>query len=177
MPRWYNGAYPKVYESLAKLVPRFPPNLHLLPVYATDFTMFETGERSFLFVFGFFDLVLLLICKGIFCACYLVSFFLFPDGRHFKPVYGKDLVDFLVTNADQLMAELEKPTDERLSTHQNRSTCLQGQIDLIRSHQASQDLRINYAVAREAEDSDGRLNERFVFNRSFVLSVSGASLV
>lgn len=99
---------------------------------------------------------------------------MFSDGRHFKPVYGKDLVDFLVTNADQLMADLEKPTDERLSSHQNRSTCLQGQIDLIRSHQATQDRRINYAIAREAEESDGKINERFLaflifFNSKFLI--------
>ena len=84
----------------------------------------------------------------------------FADGRHFKPVYGKDLVDFLVTSAGQLSSELEKAAGDQLASHQNRATGLQGQIDLIRSHQLSQDLRINFAVAREAEDADGRLNER-----------------
>ena len=85
----------------------------------------------------------------------------FLDGRHFKPVYGKDLVDTLITNADQLMAELEKEVPERLSAHQNSATAMQGQIDLIRSHQASQDRRIGFALAREAEEADSRSNERF----------------
>ena len=72
------------------------------------------------------------------------------------------MVDSLISNADQLMADLERSTPDRLSTHQNRTSALQGQIDLIRSHQASQDRRINFALAREAEESDGRSNERFV---------------
>ena len=86
-----------------------------------------------------------------------------PDGRHFKPVYGKDFVESLITSAEQLASELERTSDDRLSLQQNKSACLQGQIDLLRSHQVSQDLRISCALAREAEDSDGRLNERFVF--------------
>ena len=91
---------------------------------------------------------------------------LLSDGRHFKTVYGKDYVDFLVTNSDQMMIEREKETVDQLSSHQNQSVGLQGQIDLIRSHQVLQDRRINCAVAREAEDADARLNERFL---SFVL--------
>ena len=43
LPRWYSSNYSKIYEALVSLVPRFPPNLHLLPIYATDFTMFESG--------------------------------------------------------------------------------------------------------------------------------------
>ena len=43
LPRWYSSSYQVVYDSLVKLVPKFPPNLHLLPVYNTDFTMFENG--------------------------------------------------------------------------------------------------------------------------------------
>ena len=42
-PRWYSSAYQSIYDALVKLVPRFPPNLHLLPLYSTDFTMFESG--------------------------------------------------------------------------------------------------------------------------------------
>ena len=60
------------------------------------------------------------------------------------------------------MEELEKTVGDQVVSSQNRATCLQGQIDLIRSHQVVQDRRINYAVAREAEESDGRINERFV---------------
>ena len=86
----------------------------------------------------------------------------FSDGRHFKPVYGKDYVDSLLASADQVMAGLERSAGDQLSSHQNRSTCLQGQIDLIRCHQVAQDQRISYAVAREAEVSDGRLNERLI---------------
>ena len=86
----------------------------------------------------------------------------FSDGRHFKPVYGKDYVDSLLASADQVMAGLERSAGDQLSSHQNRSTCLQGQIDLIRSPQVAQDQRISYAVAREAEVSDGRLNERLI---------------
>ena len=89
----------------------------------------------------------------------ILCFFLL-DGRHFKPVYGKDLVDTLITTSDQLMAELEKSAPERLSSHQNAAVAIQGQIDLIRSHQANQDRRISYALAREAEEADGRSNER-----------------
>ena len=43
LPRWYSGSYQQIYDALVRLVPRFPPNLHLLPVYNTDFTMFENG--------------------------------------------------------------------------------------------------------------------------------------
>ena len=77
-------------------------------------------------------------------------------------MYGKDFVESLISSADQLASELEKTPEDRLSLQQNKSACLQGQIDLLRSHQASQDLRINCALAREAEESDGRMNERFV---------------
>ena len=42
-PRWYSSAYQGIYDALVKLVPRFPSNLHLLPIYSTDFTMFESG--------------------------------------------------------------------------------------------------------------------------------------
>ena len=68
LPRWYSSSYQLIYDSLVKLVPKFPPNLHLLPVYATDFTMFEKGSVCFcsfyfiwicLFVCGF-DLYLVL---------------------------------------------------------------------------------------------------------------------
>ena len=63
-------------------------------------------------------------------------------------------------SSDQLMAELEKSAPERFSSHQNVSVAIQGQIDLIRTHQANQDRRISYALAREAEEADGRSNER-----------------
>ena len=69
-------------------------------------------------------------------------------------------MDTLITNSDQLMAELEKSAPERLSSHQNAAVAIQGQINLIRSHQANQDRRISYALAREAEEADGRSNER-----------------
>ena len=86
----------------------------------------------------------------------------FPlDGRHFKAVYGKDLVDSLVTSCDQLVSELDKSEGDQLAAHQNTSTTLQGQISLLRSHQAVQDTRINFALAREAEEADGRINERY----------------
>ena len=86
----------------------------------------------------------------------------FPDGRHFKSVYGKDFVESLFTGTEVLLGELEKTAGEQFVSGQNRATSMQGQIDLLRSHQATQDLKINCAIAREAEDSDGRLNERFV---------------
>ena len=91
-----------------------------------------------------------------------LSPFVIPDGRHFKAVYGKDLVDSLITGSDQLMAEMELSAPDRLASTQNKSSALQGQIDLLRSHQAIQDRRINFAFAREAEESDARSNERFV---------------
>ena len=77
---------------------------------------------------------------------------MFLDGRPFKTVYGKDFVDALITNTNQLMAGLEKPEADRLVSHQNTAASLQGQIQLIRSHQAVQDRRINYALAQEAEE-------------------------
>ena len=97
----------------------------------------------------------LFFCSKWFCKIFSVS-----DGRHFKPVYGKDLVESLINNADNVLIEIERPAGERLSLHQNKTTCLQGQIDLLRSHQAVQDQRINYALAREAEEADGRVNDR-----------------
>ena len=87
--------------------------------------------------------------------------FYFSDGRHFKSAYGKDFVEALVNGADGAMAELERSTPERLSTQQNQTTSLQGQIDLLRSHQVSQDKLIHFALAREAEEADTRSNERF----------------
>ena len=67
-----------------------------------------------------------------------------------------------MNGADSILSELDRSTPDRLSTQLNQTTSLQGQIDLIRSHQASQDLLINCAIARESEESDGRINERFV---------------
>ena len=90
------------------------------------------------------------------------SIFIFPDGRHFKAVYGKDLLEFLINSSDAVLAELEQTPDERLSLHQNKAATLQGQIDLLKSHQLTQDLRLNYTTARQAEESDGRINERFL---------------
>ena len=93
----------------------------------------------------------------------LIFFYKFSlDGRHFKSVYGKGLVDFLVTSCDQMTSEIERSEGDRLAAHQNTSASLQGQISLIRSHQAVQDRRINFALAREAEEADGRVNDRFV---------------
>ena len=69
LPRWYYNAYADIYDALVQLVPRFPPNLHLLPVYNTDFSMFEAGERFSLYVF---DLVFQFISI-------LLLVFYFPD--------------------------------------------------------------------------------------------------
>ena len=74
------------------------------------------------------------------------------------------MVDALITSADQLSSELERSEPERLASQQNRAATLQGQIDLIRTHQVRQDRRINFALAREAEEADGRINERWVSN-------------
>ena len=52
LPRWFSSSYQKVYEALVKIVPRFPANLHLLPIYATDFTMFESGKVFSRFLFS-----------------------------------------------------------------------------------------------------------------------------
>lgn len=46
LPRWYSNSFQVIYDALVRLVPKFPPNLHLLPLYATDFTMFESGWLS-----------------------------------------------------------------------------------------------------------------------------------
>ena len=83
------------------------------------------------------------------------------DGRHFKAVYGKDLVDGLISHSDAMMEEFEKSVGDQLATGQNKVTSLQGQLDLLRSHQATQDRCINYSIARSAEEADGRVNERF----------------
>ena len=58
LPRWYSGNYQDIYNALVRLVPRFPVNLHLLPVYATDFTMFESGECTQGLFFAFYVLIL-----------------------------------------------------------------------------------------------------------------------
>ena len=53
LPRWYSAAYPKIYQALVRLVPQFPPNLQLLPIYKTDFTMFEPGlDIGYQFIFS-----------------------------------------------------------------------------------------------------------------------------
>ena len=83
-----------------------------------------------------------------------------PDGRHFKSAYGKDFVEALVSSSDELMVELDKETPDRLSAQLNQTQSLQGQIDLLKSHQASQERRINFALAREAEGHDVRINEK-----------------
>ena len=86
--------------------------------------------------------------------------FLFVDGRHFKPVYGKDLVEAMVVAADQVSSELERSEGDRLVASRNQAATLQGQIDLICHHQVKQDRRISFALAREAEEADGRMNAR-----------------
>ena len=80
------------------------------------------------------------------------------------------MVDNLVVSSDQIASDLERSTPDRLSSHQNQAVALQGQIDLLRSHQVSQDRRINYALAREAEEADGRRNERFDSFGVFLIS-------
>ena len=40
-------------------------------------------------------------------------FSFFPlDGRHFKAVYGKDMVNSLMISSDQVMSELERTPDD-----------------------------------------------------------------
>ena len=78
----------------------------------------------------------------------------------------------MVTGSDMLASELEKSAGDQVSSHQNRATTLQGQIDLIRSHQSVQDRRLDFALAREAEESDGRLNDRLASNILFDLFCS-----
>ena len=58
------------------------------------------------------------------------------------------MVDALISNADLVMADLEKSVEDRLVSGRNQSTSLQGQIDLLRSHQAIQDRRINFAFCK-----------------------------
>ena len=110
-------------------------------------------------------------------------------------------MESLVSSSDQIVAELEQSTDERLSAHRNTASALQGkkqlyflmlpiffrfisstmkikfgsksltgQIDLIRSHQSCQDRRINFALAREAEEADGRANDRLACS-SFLFTI------
>ena len=74
-------------------------------------------------------------------------------------MYGKDFVESLINSSDLLMAEREKSTDDQFASQRNQSTSLQGQITLLRSHQVRQDQRINFAMAREAEEADARSNE------------------
>lgn len=123
--------------------------------------MFEAGELfpDFSYLMFCYFLNLFPIDQCVFMM-FVGAFFFFLEGRHFKAAYGKDLVDSLVINSDRLMSELEKKPYDHLASHQNTSTSLQGQISLLRSHQAVQDHRINFALAREAEEADGRVNER-----------------
>ena len=69
-------------------------------------------------------------------------------------------MDSLVSSADQICSELERSEQDQLSAHQNKASALQGQIDLLKSHQAFQDLRLNFALAREAEEREARSNEK-----------------
>ena len=115
--------------------------------------MFEPG------LFPFCIETVFLICRPEFVSFYVVIIFGVPDGRHFKSAYGKELVESLILNADQLSSELEKTEGERLAAQQNKAATLQGQIDLIQAHQVRQDQRINFAMAREAEEADARSNE------------------
>ena len=78
-------------------------------------------------------------------------------------------MDSLINGADMLSAEREKSSDDQLATQRNQSTSLQGQINLLRSHQVRQEQRINFALAREAEEADGRSNNRSVLIDSFLL--------
>ena len=93
---------------------------------------------------------MIILSYGVFCLI---------DGRHFKTVYGKDLVDGLISHSDSMMEEFEKSVGDQLATGQNKVTSLQGQLDLLRSHQATQDRRINYSIARSAEEADGRVTK------------------
>ena len=70
-------------------------------------------------------------------------------------------MEALLTGSESVVAELERSTPDRLATQQNQFVSLQGQIDLIRSGQESQGRQINFSLAREAEEADGRSNERF----------------
>ena len=116
LPLWYSSNYPKIYKALVSLVPRYPPNLHLLPIYATNFTMFEAGELfpDFSYLMFCYFLNLFHIDQCVFMV-FVGAFFFFLEGRHFNAVYGKDLVDSLVINSDRLMSELEKKPYDHLA--------------------------------------------------------------
>ena len=72
-------------------------------------------------------------------------------------------MEALLTGSERVVAELEKSTPDRLVTQHNQVVSLQGQIDLIRSCQEDQGRQIHFAMAREAEEADSRVNERFHF--------------
>lgn len=75
LPRWYSGSYQEIYDALVRLVPRFPANLHLLPVYTTDFTMFESGEQpNDVLVFGIGLSLFFVLCP---CLRVLILLFCF----------------------------------------------------------------------------------------------------
>ena len=82
------------------------------------------------------------------------------DGRHFKQANGKDYVDHLFCSSETVMRQLSEDMDDRMARSINRTTAVEGRVDLIRRDQARSDQRINVVVARAAEEADALANER-----------------
>lgn len=47
LPRWYSDKFSKFYEAFISTIPRLPSNIHLLPFFKCDPSMFELDGRHF----------------------------------------------------------------------------------------------------------------------------------
>ena len=83
-----------------------------------------------------------------------------PDGRHFKTAFGKDFIDHLFACAESGMIQVDLDADVRLVSEANRLTTVEGRVNLVRRDLHRSNQRVDFVVARAAEDGDAILNEK-----------------
>ena len=93
------------------------------------------------------------------------------DGRHMKTFVGKDLIDHLFGCADAGMVRVDLDADELLAADDNRITVVEGRVDLVRRDLGLNNQRLDFVVARAAEDGDAVINEKYVEAESVVLKI------
>ena len=52
IPRWYSTHFLTIYELFAERIKAAPSNVHVLPMYPTDHSMFDLDGRFFKTAFG-----------------------------------------------------------------------------------------------------------------------------
>ena len=52
IPRWYSSNFVSIYEIFAEGIKAAPCNVHVLPLYKTDHSMFDLDGRYFKSAFG-----------------------------------------------------------------------------------------------------------------------------